>query len=340
MNIERLIEALDEYIARASMPKDDPERAASRGFLVKEIERLLQLLNRSLLSTLEDRFTQRVSGIRKNPLNKFLDSVRPRMKIAWSAVAHQQITPTQYEALTLNEEERNYAEDLVTRVEMLSHAFDRLCELGVEHFEIHEEMKRNQPSPSGINRAIVSPSVLEREERWRKEVDVVTSFACYEIKSLADMLKQWGLQVNSPELLYITKTRDRFLAHPRSGGVTRMARRSMTIPYNGGPVEVSIAGLNHWGPITRDHYLSLLNLAPPINDSKERLANEQILLSKKQNEQLPSAEIVRLKAFGLRDPNLPEALEELADLLQKDALPKIEAAFDDAVKVFGFERFS
>lgn len=47
-----------------------------------------------------------------------------------------------------------------------------------------------------------------------------------------------------------------------------------------------------------------------------------------------------MKAFGLREPDLPKALEELADLLQKDALPRIDAVFEEAVKVFGFERFS
>jgi hypothetical protein len=171
-------------------------------------------------------------------------------------------------------------------------------------------------------------------------VDVVTSFAHYEIKSVADMLKQWGIKVNTPELQYLMKTRDRFLVHPHYGGVMRMARRSLAIPFDGGPVQASVTGLNIWGPITRDHYLKVLNMAPPIDDNKERLANEQILLSVKRNHELTVAEVVRLKAFGLRDPDLPKALTELADILEKGALPKIEAAYRQAVTDFGFERFS
>lgn len=119
-----------------------------------------------------------------------------------------------------------------------------------------------------------------------------------------------------------------------------MARRSLAIPFDGGPVEASVTGLNSWGPITRDHYLKVLNMMPPIDDNRERHANEQILLSVKRNQELTETERVRLKAFGLRDPDLPNSLAELADILEKSALPKIEAAFQEAVTAFGFERFS
>lgn len=340
MDAERFIEMLENYLAIASRSPSDPERRAARELLRSELARLPAANGLDAVLAVDDRMTQRTKGIRKNPLNKFVDSARPCMKIGWRGGAQQKIAPAQYERVTLNGEERNFAEDVVGRVEQLSHAFDRLCELGVEHFEINELMKRNQPTPQGINLSLVNPSVLAREERWRREVDIVTSFAHYEIKSVVDMLKQWGIRVNTPELQYLMKTRDRFLVHPHYGGVMRMARRSLAIPFDGGPVQASVTGLNSWGPITRDYYLRLLNMAPPIDDNKERLANEQILLSAKRNHELTQAEIVRLKAFGLRDPDLPKALAELANILEKSALPKIDTAFNEAVTAFGFERFS
>jgi hypothetical protein len=340
MDAERFIETLDTYLAVASKPQNDPERRAARALLRSELARLPVTSGLEAALAVEDRVTQRTKGVRKNPLNKFLDSARSRLKIAWSAAAQQRIAPAQYEGFTLNGEERNFAEDVVVRAEQLSYAFDRLCELGIEHFEINDLKKRNQLSPQGIDLSLVNPSVLEREERWRRDVDIVTSFAHYEIKSVVDMLKQWGIKVNTPELQYLMKTRDRFLVHPHRGGVMRMARRSLGIPFDGGPVQASVTGLTSWGPITRDHYLKVLNLTPPIDDNKERLANEQILLSGRRNHELTEAEIVRLKAFGLRDPDLPKALTELADILEKSALPKIEAAFQEAVTAFGFERFS
>jgi hypothetical protein len=338
MDTERFVETLDNYLAVAGRPPNDPERRAARELLRSELERLPVANGLDAALAAEDRITQRTKGVRKNPLNKFLDLARPRMMIAWSAAAQQKIAPAQYESFTLNGEERNFAEDVVARAEQLSHAFDRLCQLGVEHFEINELMKRNQRSPQAIDLSLVNPSVLEREERWRREVDMVTSFAHYEIKSVVDMLKQWGIKVNTPEIQYVMKTRDRFLVHPHYGGVMRMARRSFAIPFDGGPAQASVTGLNSWGPITRDHYLKMLNMTPPIDDNKERLGNEQILLSVKRNQELSEAEIVRLKAFGLRDPDLPKALAELADILGKSALPKIEATFQEAVTAFGFQR--
>ncbi|HYX27333.1 MAG TPA: hypothetical protein VE863_02105, partial [Pyrinomonadaceae bacterium] len=238
------------------------------------------------------------------------------------------------------EEDRNFAEDLVARVEQLSHAFVRLCELSNEHFVISEEIRRGQPHPNAIDLSKVSPSLLKRDQDWRAEVEMITSFAHYELKSVVDMLKQWGVNVDKPELLYIAKTRDRFLSHPQSGGVMRKPRRSISIPYDGGPVEGSIAGLNSWGPISREQYLQFLNLAPPIDEEGERRTNEQLCLSHKRNEQFSEPEVVRLKAFGLREPNLTKALAELSDLLQTDALPKIDALYEQAVNVFGFERYN
>jgi hypothetical protein len=80
-------------------------------------------------------------------------------------------------------------------------------------------------------------------------------------------------------------------------------------------------------------------LKHPVDENKERIENEQILLSKKQNRHLSKDEVIRLKTFGLREPKLCEALKELAAVLENEVVPKVERLFNEAVKEFGFERF-
>ena len=337
MDGKEFIRALDRYLATANLSLDDPARAGARAALESAADKLGA--ENAVNQTLADRVTRQIKGARRNPFNKFLTIARPKMRIAWSAAAQQQINPGQYESFTQNAEERNFAQDIVERVERLSYAFDRLCELGIEHFDIHEQMTQNQPSPGGIDLSRVSPSVLEREARWRREVGMVTSFVHYEIKSLVDMLKQWGVDAGSPELLYLNKTRDRFLVHPQHGGVMRLALPTISIPHDGGPVHASVAGLDRSDPITHAYYLDLLKLPQSVDHNAERLANEKTLLSRTTNEQLSPEQVSRLKAFGLRDACMEDALEELAQLLQDEVVPKIEATFDQAIRDFGFEPF-
>lgn len=76
----------------------------------------------------------------------------------------------------------------------------------------------------------------------------------------------------------------------------------------------------------------------PVDDNAERARNEQLILSRDQNHRLDPNEVVRVKAFGVREADLPAALKELGSVLEQHALPKIVAAFDEAVTAFGFER--
>jgi len=282
-----------------------------------------------------------MKAARMNPLNNFLLRVEPLMRIGWDAAAQQAIDRPRYEEFTRNAEERNFSHDIVDRVALLSYCFDRLCELGVEHFEISDAMRQNQPSPQCIDLSRVPPAVLAREERWKQEMHAVTSLAFYETKSVCDMLKTWNVDLSGrAELRFLTKSRDRFLAHPRLGGVMRLAHRSYSIPFDGGPVEASVAGLNSFDPIMRTHYLATLGLdeSTPILDASQRRANEACVLSGDPNHQLDPADVLRLKAFGLRDPNFKRALEELAEIFEQQVLPKIRTVFDTAVREFGFQR--
>jgi hypothetical protein len=291
--------------------------------------------------TKADRDTLLLRGVRMNPFNRFLLTVVPVMRVAQMPAAQQAIEPARYEAFTANAEERNFSHDIVDRVEHLSYCFDRLCELGLQHFQIQEAKAQNQSHPNAIDVSKVPPSVLTQEEKWKQELHILTAFVFYEVKSLCDMLRTWAITINGEELRFLTKSRDRFLAHPRLGGVMRLAHRSYGVPYDGRPVEASVAGLNSFEPITRTHYLSLLGLDPntPVLDEGQRRANEECVVSRQQNHQLDAMDVIRLKAFGLRDPNLVLALEELAEILEGQGLPKIKECFEIALRDFRFVRY-
>jgi hypothetical protein len=189
-------------------------------------------------------------------------------------------------------------------------------------------MAQNQPSPRGVDLSKVPASVLAREEKWKQELHVITAFTFYETKSVCDMLGTWDVDMGGcPELRFLLKSRDRFLAHPRLGGVMRLAFRSYGVGFDGGPVEASVAGLNSFDPITRAHYLSALGLdeATPILDESQRQANEACVLSRDKNDRLAPTDILRLKAFGLRDANLTKALRELAEILEGRVVSKVRA---------------
>ena len=59
------------------------------------------------------------------------------------------------------------------------------------------------------------------------------------------------------------------------------------------------------------------------------------MLSGKPTQKLTPDEILRLKAFGLREPRIRECAGELSELLRRDLMPKINAAFTEALK-YGF----
>lgn len=244
--------------------------------------------------------------------------------------------PAQYEALARNDEERNYCQDIIARVGLLADAYDKLCSLGPEHFEIREAMQENQAG-SGIDLSKVNPLVLQRERRWRSEVDQSSSLFYYELKSVLDMLKGWGVVIAGAELDYAAKTRNWFLAHPQYEGVSRRSARSVGIPSDGGPVELSVSGLNGWLQITREYYIGELKLLPPIDEGAQRAINEQLALSGKMTQKLKPDEILRLKAFGLREPRIRHCAEELAQLCQMEVIPKVTAAFAEALR-YGFVR--
>jgi hypothetical protein len=256
-----------------------------------------------------------------NPLRPVWEEGRQAMKIAWSAAAQQALPPSHLESLVRNDEERNYCQDVIARIGTLADAYDKLCQLSAEWFEIDEAMR-------------VSPSVLQRDRRWQSEADAATSLFYYELKSVLDMLRGWGIAPSRPELDYASKIRNWFLAHPQYRGVARRAVRSFSPSRDGGPVELSVSGLNAWMTIIREYYIQKLNLTLPIDENAQRVLNE-LALEGKKIQQLAPDEILRLKAFGLREPRIRECASELSQILRQEVLPKITAALTEAVQ-YGF----
>ena len=69
MEAEPFIEMLDNHLAVAGKPPDDPERRAARELLRSGVARLLVTNSLDAALAVEDRMTQRTKGVRKNELH-------------------------------------------------------------------------------------------------------------------------------------------------------------------------------------------------------------------------------------------------------------------------------
>lgn len=264
-----------------------------------------------------------------NPLSNFLTKAEATMEISIRATQLAALDTSRFAAFTHNAEDRGYASDMVNRVRALSFCYDRLCGLTPIFHEIQSTRQKNQRHPT----------VLEREQQWHTESEAITLLAFYELKSLADMLKQWGIQVpTGSELDYLLKARDKFLAHPQLHKVTRKVPNMKGIPVYGGMTQVCIVSSLMFDSITQAHYLGELGLAGSVDEEAQQQINKRLILSGKKHENFNQMEITRLKAFGIPEPELEKSLQEVAALLEQKALPLIKQCFDVAVNDFGCER--
>ena len=87
-----------------------------------------------------------------------------------------------------------------------------------------------------------------------------------------------------------------------------------------------IASLRQWDSVTQTEYLSKLNMSEPIDREAENRRNSEMILSQKQNEKLSEQDVVRIKAFGVREPALEGAIGELAVLLNSGTLERVSNA--------------
>lgn len=249
------------------------------------------------------------------------------------------ITPKYAEDFTRNAEQRNFCADLASRIERISFGFDRLCELTSEHFKFTDAIDAKR----GGNRTYTyTAEEVEAMARWHTEADVLTFYIYYELKSVCDMIRQWHLAPRAgSELEFALKARDRFLAHPEVSKVVPNQFRGKAIPYRTGMTRCYIAGLQQWDAISRDCYLRSLGMPTGVSQpgaEKEAVGNEGVIRRSTRNRDLKHDEVTRLKAFGVREPDLEKALREFASEVLPHVLKRIVDIHEEAVSRFGFER--
>lgn len=234
-----------------------------------------------------------------------------------------------------NEARREYAQDIVGRAETVSFAFDRLHALTPELQEIWKAIDAKRPK---TDEAVEIPKeLIEGEDRLNVEADAMTALIYYESKSIVDMLRELRVDVpKATELEYLLRVRDRFLAHPKPLGVARRANRGGSIPVGEGFLQRNAVNLD-----TLDNARAAADgLTKEVRVGQwpeERIKNEETLRSRETNEKLPQEQITRLMAFGIRDPDVPKVIGELAQLLATAFLPIVQEYASEAIEKWGLE---
>ncbi|MEP6961373.1 MAG: hypothetical protein ABI995_04805, partial [Acidobacteriota bacterium] len=160
-----------------------------------------------------------------------------------------------------------------------------------------------------------------------EESRVLVSFVYYELTSLAHMLDLDGfnISIGSGELQYLVKARDKFLAHPLNGGRLRNAKSTISIPQDGLLHSYALSVFES-DPLLAEYYANLLGSSQNhATEEAMQAENERLIRSGKQNKKFLPDEVLRLKAFGIREPDLDLVFAELADLLSSKVLPKIQS---------------
>ncbi len=266
-----------------------------------------------------------------NPFASFLNAAFKMLNIAGSC---EPISANDRSAYARNADERNFCEDVCDRIQRMAFAYDRLCELSIEHWKMSDELNQDRDENGCCE---ITPQMLRAKERWELESDSLTFYIYYELKSVADILEQWTIfPAAGSALEYALKARDRFLAHPEFCRIGPRSNRSKALS-KGAPAFSDIACLQQWETVVRNEYLAQLQITTPYDNHQEATQNRRILLSGQRNEKLSDEEVLRVKAFGAPEPDLGRALKELAASLDSSALPKIAKVSAEAINRFGFE---
>lgn len=239
-----------------------------------------------------------------------------------------------------NSGRREYLGDLIGRTRILSHCYDSLNDLANRYRDVQARVKALAPDHPGSNVKTIPPELLEEDELILLEVDSYLSLIYYEVTSVVRMLNQLEISVDSAaEVKYMVKIRDRFLSHVQLSGVRRGRAGGWTLPEQG-LLNRDVVALDTWsGEALRALGPHALGVGTPQWQA-QRNANEQLILSNKQNEKFTAEEIARLRAAGVRECDVELALRQLGTLLLDSALPIVQSETDRAIRDFGFERWS
>src|SRR5207247_979827 len=115
--------------------------------------------------------------------------------------------------------------------------------------------------------------------------------------------------------------------------------RTKSIPVGGGFTRCDIASLRQWDAITQSVYLAELGMSEPIDREAEVAKNSAMILRRTANERLDHRDVIRIKAFGVREPDLDRAISDLAEILAGLAIQRMISIHRESLQRFGFEQF-
>jgi hypothetical protein len=238
-----------------------------------------------------------------------------------------------------NQRRLDFFRDLVGRARILEHCYNSLVGLTDQYRSLQARLRALPPDRPTENVRSIPGQFVEEDERTLVAIDALISLVYYEITSVAGMLKQLSVGLNTvPEVRFLIKVRDRFFSHVQLGGVTRGQRGGWTLLSQGLLIR-NVVALNAWSSEDlRDLGPKSLMIGSPEWHAQRR-ANAELVLSTKQNEHFTPTELLALRSAGVRECNLELALQQLGELLVDAATPQILAETARAIREFGFERW-
>jgi hypothetical protein len=236
-----------------------------------------------------------------------------------------------------NQRKLDFLRDIVGRARVLRQSYDCLDRLTARFREMDARLDALPESRPGIRP--VPPEYFDEREQWLAEVDCFTSLIYYEITSIVQMLRQLSITISDrSEVHFLVKLRDRFLSHVQLAGVRRGQRGGWSLPERG-QLARDIVALHSW---SSEDLRALGPKALDIGSSEweaQRRSNEQLIVSRKRNEDLTREELDGLYAAGVRECNLEVALSQLSQILWDSVLPLVVRETDRAMQDFRFERW-
>jgi hypothetical protein len=231
-------------------------------------------------------------------------------------------------------EDRSFVFDIVDRVQTLATALDRLRELfGLyvlsddQRSQLIEAQRADDPARLEFE----VPDELECElNQCHLEAQVLVAFAYYELTTLTTLLRCWFAPSPESHLEYLVGVRNKILAHPRRDARVKNSTSALTI----GPIlHAHLVGADGWTPLIRDWYLKEMTvLGSNLDFQAGTAANVTLIRDRtKKVEKLTREEQLRLKTYGIPEPNLLESASEMAALLSSNFLPEIERVCTERV---------
>ncbi len=167
-------------------------------------------------------------------------------------------------------------------------------------------------------------------DRCYREALTLTTFAYYELSTLAGLPQSGLAPVPGSHLEYLVGVRNKILVHARRDGRIKNSKSGLTI----GPILIAhLVGGESWIPLIQDwNRKELMALGVNWDDETGAEANVALLRRKKRVDDFTPAEILQLKSYMIPEPDLLESAREMASLLHTKVCPEITRACTERVK--------